>query len=425
MRRAIGLREIRKLKPGQKIWDTKVLGFHARCQAGSGVSYVLFYRTAEGRTRWHTIGRHGSPWTPDTARDEAQRLLGQVASGSDPAADKRAKRVSATVSELCHLYLADIEAGRTLTRRRKPKKESTLATDRGRIERHIKPLLGTLKVASVTREDIEGFLHDVSAGKTARKTRTNKKRGLANVRGGIGTASRTVGLLGSIFTYAVRRRMRADNPVHGVTRPADGRRDRRLSEAEYATFGKALRQAEEANVWPAAVEATRFLALTGWRRGEALQLRWDEIDLARRTATLADTKTGLSVRPLSHAACEVLESLTRTGQLVFPATRGPRPMAGFPKLWMRIAKFADLSTEITPHTLRHSFASLAADLGYSEPTIAAPIGHKGHSITSRYVHTADAVLLAAADEVANRTADLMGDTQAVCQVIELPKRATR
>ena len=219
--------------------------------------------------------------------------------------------------------------------------------------------------------------------------------------------------------------MRTDNPVHGVTRPVDGRRDRRLSEAEYATFGKALRQAKEANVWPAAVEATRFLALTGWRRGEALQLRWDEIDLARRTATLADTKTGLSVRPLSHAACEVLESLMRTGQLVFPATRGPRPMAGFPKLWMRIAKLADLSTEITPHTLRHSFASLAADLGYSEPTIAALIGHKGHSITSRYVHTADAVLLAAADEVANRTADLMCDTQAVCQVIELPKRATR
>ena len=218
--------------------------------------------------------------------------------------------------------------------------------------------------------------------------------------------------------------MRTDNPVHGVTRPADGRRDRRLSDAEYATFGKALRQAEEANVWPAAVEATRFLALTGWRRGEALQLRWDEIDLARRTATLADTKTGLSVRPLSHAACEVLERLTRTGQLVFPATRGRRPMAGFPKFWMRIAKLADLSTEITPHTLRHSFASFAADLGYSEPTIAALIGHKGHSITSRYVHAADAVLLAAADAVANRTVDLMGQTQAVCQVIELPKRAT-
>jgi integrase len=64
---------------------------------------------------------------------------------------------------------------------------------------------------------------------------------------------------------------------------------------------------------------------------------------------------------------------------------------------------------VTPHVLRHSFASLAGDLGYSEPTIAALVGHAGRSVTSRYVHSADAVLLAAADAVADRTAELMGD----------------
>jgi integrase len=325
------------------------------------------------------------------------------------------------VSELCDQYLADIEAGRTLTRRRAPKKASTLATDRGRIARHIKPLLGGLKVAAVTREDVEAFMHDVAAGKTAGKTKTHKKRGLANVRGGMGTASRTVGLLGAIFTYSVRRRMRIDNPVHGVVRPADGRRERRLSEAEYKAFGNGLRKAEKTNVWPAAVAIARFLALTGWRRGEAVALRWNEIDLVRRTATLADTKTGKSVRPLSHAACEVLQPLARTGEFVFPATRGTGLMSGFPKLWERIAKLADLSTDITPHTLRHSFASLAGDLGYSEPTIAALIGHKGHSITSRYVHAADAILLAAADAVANRTLQLMGEHRSPGVVVKLRK----
>jgi integrase len=421
MRKAIGLREVRRLSPGEKIWDTRVLGFHARCQTGSGVSYVLFYRTAEGRTRWHTIGRHGSPWTPDTARDEAQRLLGDVAAGSDPAADRRTKRMAASVSELCDQYLADIEAGRMLTRLRAPKKASTLATDRGRIARHIKPLLGRLKVASVTREDVEAFMHDVAAGKTAGKTKTLKKRGLANVRGGMGTASRTVGLLGAIFTYAVRRRMRVDNPVRGVVRPADGRRERRLSEAEYKALGNALRKAEKANVWPAAVAMARFLALTGWRRGEALALRWNEIDLVRRTATLADTKTGKSVRPLSGAACEVLQSLPRAGEFVFTATRGTGFMSGFPKLWERIGKLGDLSTEITPHTLRHSFASLAGDLGYSEPTIAALIGHKANSITSRYVHAADAVLLAAADAVATRTMELMGEHRSSAVVVRFRK----
>jgi hypothetical protein len=79
----------------------------------------------------------------------------------------------------------------------------------------------------------------------------------------------------------------------------------------------------------------------------------------------------------------------------------------------------NLRADVTPHVLRHSFASLAADLGYSEPTIAALVGHKGHTITSRYVHSADAVLLAAADAVARRTAELMGDMQVSADVVPL------
>jgi integrase len=105
----------------------------------------------------------------------------------------------------------------------------------------------------------------------------------------------------------------------------------------------------------------------------------------------------------------VLRGLSKTGDLVFPPTRGDGRMSGFRKLWDRIAKLGELPADATPHTLRHSFASLAGDLGYSEPTIGTLIGHKGHSITSRYVHAADAVLLAAADAVAQRTAELMGE----------------
>src|SRR3974390_3104808 len=142
------------------IWDSSVTGFGARRQSSTAVSYVLFYRTSEGRQRWYTIGRHGAPWTPETAREEAKRLLGDVAHRADPAAEKRAARNAQTVSELCDLYFADAEPGRLVTRRRSPKKASTLATDRGRIERHIKPLLGRRAVASVGREDIETLMHD-------------------------------------------------------------------------------------------------------------------------------------------------------------------------------------------------------------------------------------------------------------------------
>jgi integrase len=414
----IGLRQVRALKPGQTIWDVSLPGFGARRQKSDAVSYVLFYRTLEGRQRWYTIGKHGAPWTPDQAREQAKRLLGNVAHRADPAAEKQSARNAKTVSELCDLYLADAEAGRLVTRRRSPKKPSTLVTDRGRIERHIKPLLGRRAVASVTLGDVESFMFDVTAGKTAGKTKT-KARGLARVRGGKGTASRTVGLLGAIFTYAVRHGMRPDNPVHGIMRPADGRRARRLTDDEYAAFGQALRKARETKVWPPAISAARFLALTGWRLGEVLGLRWTELDLARRTAKLGDTKTGESLRPLPQVACDVLLNLMRSGDLVFVATRGTGRMMGFRKFWVRIAKLGKLPADVTPHTLRHSFASLANDLGYSEPTIAALIGHRGHSITSRYVHSADQLLLAAADAVADRTAQLMGDARQDAQVIRL------
>ena len=202
IRQRIGLRQVRALKPGETVWDASLSGFGARRQKSDAVSYVLYYRTNEGRQRWYTIGRHGAPWTPDTAREEAKRLLGDVAHKADPAADKRAARNAQTVSELCDLYLADAEAGRLVTRRRSLKKASTLATDRGRIERHIKPLIGRRAVASVTRGDVEAFMFDVASGKTAGKTKT-RTHGLARVRGGRGTATRTVGLLGAIFTYAV------------------------------------------------------------------------------------------------------------------------------------------------------------------------------------------------------------------------------
>jgi integrase len=416
----IGLRQIRALQPGQTLWDSSLPGFGARRQQGEAIAYVLKYRTAEGRQRWFTIGQHGAPWTPESARQQARQLLGDVARKTDPAADKRAARKAQTISELCDLYLADAEVGRLMTRRRAPKKVSTLATDRGRILRHIKPLLGRRTVGAVTREDVEAFMLDVAVGKTASRTKT-KPRGLARVRGGRGTATRTVGLLGAIFAYAVRHRMRTDNPVRGVTRFADGKRKRRLSEDEYKAFGDALRQANIENVWPAAIAVARFLALTGWRSGEVLGLRWNEIDLARRTATLSDTKTGRSVRPLSNAACDVLQNLSRSGDLVFPATRGSGDvvMSGFKKLWKRIAKLGELPPDVTPHVLRHSFASLAADLGYSEPVIATLVGHQGRSTTSRYLHSADAVLLAAADVVANRTAQLMGEYSLGAQVIPL------
>jgi hypothetical protein len=151
----IGLRQIRALRPGEVVWDPKLSGFGARRQRSDTVSYVLFFRTKEGRQRWFTIGKHGSPWTPESARAEARRLLGDVERRIDPAVEKQKARNAETVAELCNEYLAAAEAGRILKRDGKSKKSSTINLDKGRVERHIKPLLGRHKVAAITRRDIE------------------------------------------------------------------------------------------------------------------------------------------------------------------------------------------------------------------------------------------------------------------------------
>jgi integrase len=421
--RPIGLRDVRALPPNSEIWDggtEGVAGFGARRQRGSAISYVLMYRTAENRLRRYTIGRHGAPWTPEMARREARLVLGRVAKGDDPAAEKRERRQALTVAELCDLYLADAEAGRLLTRRGVAKKPSTLATDRSRIERHIKPLLGALKVPAVTRADVEQFMHAVAEGETAQRVKLPKKRALSNTRGGKGAASRTVGLLGALFSYAQRKRMIAQNPVRGVIRYADGKRERRLSDAEYAALGKALAKAAE-TMWPAAVAAARFLALTGWRSGEALTLRWGMVDLTRRIARLPDTKTGASIRPLPAAACDILRAQGpgAADALVFPPVRGDGTMSGFGSFFARIAKAGGLPSDVTPHVLRHSFASLAADLGGSELAIAALLGHRSGSVTARYTHAADDVLLALADRVAAATLRKLAG-QGAATVVEGP-----
>ena len=89
--------------------------------------------------------------------------------------------------------------------------------------------------------------------------------------------------------------------------------------------------------------------------------------------------------------------------------RGAGHFGGLPHAFRRIARGADLA-DVTAHTLRHSYASVAGDLGYSEPVIAAMLGHAAGSVTGRYIHHLDTVLIAAANRVAARIdATMSGD----------------
>jgi integrase len=405
------------------IWCSELKGFGAYVHPTGRRTYFVDYQTSDGARRRMTIGKHGVPTTEQARKLALETLGGIVLQKVDPLLERRTRRASLTVSQLCDQYMKAAEKGLILGRRRnRPKKASTIEIDRGRIERHIKPLLGSKLVIDLTRADITKFVRDVSAGKTALKNRSGKNGARVEVKGGIGTAARTTGFLGGILTYAVDEGIISSNPAQGVKLPADGVRTRRLLPDEYKALGKALTGEEAEFDTPQAITGAWLLALTGCRLGEIEALKWAEVDDVGGCLRLADSKSGPSVRPVGREALGVLRRALRVpgNPHVLPALRKDGHYNGLAGAWGRFMKRAGIEG-ITPHTMRHSYASVAGDLGFADSTIGTMLGHAGGTITSKYVHRLDSVLVAAANKVCGEVYRQM--TGEVGKVLELPRRA--
>jgi len=399
-------------------WDERLQGFGVRVKPSGVKSYLIQYRNLHGTSKRRTLAKHGGPLTFEEVRDLARRELASVTLGKDPVEARAEAKRAWTVRQLAEFYIKEAEIGNVLTRRRARKSESTLATDRGRIARHILPLIGSAHVCELKRADIQRLFGDIKAGRTAISEKTINLRGRSIVTGGEGTAKRTVGLLSGMLSFAIEQGLIESNPAHGIRLPRDKKRTITDVNAKYSALGRALIIAESLPETWQATAIIRLAALTGMRKGEVVGLSWEEVDFESRTFCLSSTKTGYSVRPMSHAAKDLLlkvKNHQEIGTFVFPAIRAEnRPYGGLPRAWARIIGSEELSiSDLTVlqgfslHGLRHCFATTADALSLTLPTVSALLGHAITGVTAGYIGRVDIVLKTAVDRVSNEIAGIM------------------
>ena len=388
------------------VWDTDVPRLGLRVYPGGRKVYLLRLRM-DGRQRWYTIGAHGDPWTIDTARDEAQRVLGQSANvvklrqtGAAPPSllhpvEAREKgRRTPTVAEFATRYLEEhatphkapnsVEADRSLLGLREGQKKPPA--------RSIVGALGENRLDRVTRADVTAY-HLKLKGTPTR-------------------ANRALALLSTMFNLAEKWGVRGDgsNPCRHVERFEETKRERFLSAAELARLGKGLAAVERAGaVTPFGLAAVRLLVFTGARASEVLGLTWDAVDLGTGSVRIV-RKGRVGTLYLPAPARTVLKALPRLSGNAHVIAGGRRSRAltiwGLEQVWQEVRKAAKLEG-VRLHDLRHSFASMAAAGGQSLPVIGALLGHSQPATTARYAHLADDPLRAASKAVAGRLAAAM------------------
>ncbi len=395
------------------VWDDELRGFGLRITPNGIKSYILNYRAGHGRNaplRRITIGKHGSPWTPEAARREAMRLRGAITGGADPATERKTAAKTMTLNELCGLYSA--EGARH-------KKPSTLRSDEGRLRNHVLPLLGRRRIDQIARADVERLVIDVSAGKTAPPPPRTRPRGSV-ARGGHGTAGQALAVLGAVMSFAMARGLINNNPVRGIKKPPIRKMERFLSEAEIARLGEALEAeaAKSGDPYPAA--AIRLLLFTGCRRSEILGLRWDWIDFERAMIFLPDSKTGKKAVYLNAPALDVLARLPRIGNnpFVIAGRREGGAYVGIDKVWRRVRAAASLPG-LRIHDLRHSFASLGAAGGNSLLVLGKLLGHRHAATTERYSHLGADPMRQAAEMIGRKIEAAFGGRRS--EIVPLPK----
>jgi integrase len=412
------------LKPADKTvtyYDETLKGFGLKVMPTGAASWILEYRPgAGGRGVAKKRLKIGTPATmsPEEARDAATRTLARVTLGADPAGSRSEERSSLTLAGVVDAYLRDHVAPK-----RKAKTETEYKT---LIDKHIKSAIGSMRASTVMPADVARMQSAIVRGKRR------------NGNSGRTTANRALAVLSAAFNWAQGAGLvpEGHNPTKRVERFKEIGKERFLTNSELSALGEALHEAETVGLPyavdetkakaknapkvenrrtvydPYSIAAIRLLLLTGARRREILDLRWQDVDLDRGVLFLPDSKTGKKTVVLSAAAAAVLESLPRIGKFVIASstagTKDERPRADLNKPWAAVLRRASLEG-VRLHDLRHSFASIGVGGSLGLPIIGKLLGHSQASTTQRYAHLDTDPLKKAVDAIGNKiTAAMRG-----------------
>jgi integrase len=352
--------------PGRKrldIRDRTIKGWTVEISATGTKTHTFRYFDPSGRLRQVRIGGVNDI-TFSQARRRAKDLRAETVLGGDPMARKQEKKAVPTYAELAAEHIA--EAKRT--------QRSWWSTE-GIIKNHLLPKFGKMRLDEITPQEISRWLGEKAA--EGKKEATVDKYRM---------------VLGRSYELARHWRMAGaeQNPVRSVQwKRYDNARQRYLSADE----AKALKLACELSSNKSLVHIVGLLILTGARKRELLDARWEHVDLDRRQWLIPQSKNGRSRHvPLSQAAVDVLGQLPRVkdNPWVFPSKTG-KPFVSIKRCWATAIDKAGLPG-LRIHDLRHSAASFMLNAGIDLFAVGRVLGHKDHKSTMRYGHASDARL---------------------------------
>lgn len=351
-------KNIKAAQVGDVLHDATVRGLHLRVTATKR-AFMLYYRTKAGTERRPKLGEYGAI-TLAQARKAAQETLAEVAAGRDPSQARAEERAAPTVTDLWDEFWKR-HASRI--------KSGAIYSRQWRL--HVEPRFGSMKVKDVAFPMVAD-LHEAMADTPAE-------------------ANRVLAMLSAMFNFGRRPLEWIErNPVEGVRRYPEVKRRRYMRGEEAARIAEVLDANAREN--PASVAFIYLLILTGARRGEIANARWDWI--SGNVINLPDSKTGEKQVYLPPAAMDVLARLPRTDGTI-------TGIASPTKLWDRVRREAGCP-DLRMHDLRHSFASAALAAGLSLSQIGELLGHKSTQTTKRYAHLVEEVAAAAASTTADR-----------------------